>query len=187
MCCSTCDLRKQALSQGSYLVSQQLNDAHLSIEELRQSLENNDDSVLHKIISIGENLQNTHPFWRERKCELHSILYYRLKEHGDMPAYFDTMSCAEYHCQPLLQLLSKYHALVNNECEKDVREKMDADFNFRHQMVLQNLHIVTTYFNARTINYYATVMKKTLQYGDLWFRYEFAKSRGAIHSHAVIF
>jgi len=176
-------LRKQALSQGSYLVSQQLNDAHLSVEELRQSLENDDDSVPRKIINVGANLQNTHPFWRERKRELDSILYYRLKEYGDMPAYFDTMSCAEYHCQPLLDLLSKYHAQVSNVCEKEVRKRMDEDFTFRRQIVLQNLHIVTTYFNARTINYYATVMKETLQYGDLWFRYEFAKSRGAIRSH----
>ena len=29
-------------------------------------------------------------------------------------------------------------------------------------------------------------MKETLQYDDIWWRYEFAKSRGAIHSHAVV-
>ena len=179
-------LRKQALTQGSYLVAQQLNDAHLSVEELRQSLQNNDESVPRKILNMAANLQNTHTYWRERKRELDSILYYRLKEHGDMPAYFDTMSCAEYYCQPLLQILSKYHAHINNMCEKDVREKMETDFNFRRQMVLQNLHIVTSYFDARTINYYATVMKETLQYDNVWWRYEFAKSRGAIHSHAVI-
>ena len=179
-------LRKQALSQGSYLVSQQLNGAHLSVEELRECFENDDDSVPQKIIGMGANLQNTHPFWRDCKRELDHTLYYRLKEHGDMPAYFDTMSCAEYYCQPLLQLLSKYHAHLYNECEQDVKEKLNADFNFRRQMVLNNLHIVTSYFNARTINYYATVMKETLQYDDVWWRYEFAKSRGAIHSHAVV-
>ena len=179
-------LRKQALTQGSYLVSQQLNDAHLSVEELRECLTNDDDTVPRKIISMGANLQNTHPFWRDRKRELDNILYYRLKEHGDMPAYFDTMSCAEYFNQPLLQLLAKYHAEIHNECAKIVKDKMDTDFNYRRQMVLNNLHIVTTYFNARTINYYATVMKETLQYDDVWWRYEFAKSRGAIHSHAVV-
>jgi hypothetical protein len=29
-------------------------------------------------------------------------------------------------------------------------------------------------------------MKEILQYDDIWWRYEFAKSRGAIHSHAVV-
>ena len=161
-------LRKQALTQGSFLVSQQLNDQHLTVEQLKESLKNNDDGIPRKIISIGANLQNTHPYWRDRKRELDSILYYRLKEYGDMPAYFDTMSCAEYHCQPLLQLLSKYYAWVNNKSEESVKEKMDTDFNFIRQIVLENLHIVTRYFNARTINYYATVMKETLQYNDLW-------------------
>ena len=30
-------------------------------------------------------------------------------------------------------------------------------------------------------------MKEICQYDDIWWRYEFAKSRGAIHSHAIIF
>ena len=45
-------LRTQALNLGSFVVSQQLNDAHLTIPELRQNLENNDDSVPRKIISM---------------------------------------------------------------------------------------------------------------------------------------
>ena len=47
-------------------------------------------------------------------------------------------------------------------------------------------HITTTYFDAHATNYYATVLKEVMQYDDAWWRYEFAKSRGAIHSHSLV-
>ena len=48
-------LRRQALSQGGFVVSQQLNDAHLTIQQLQHNLNNNDDSVPRKIISMSKN------------------------------------------------------------------------------------------------------------------------------------
>ena len=48
-------LRKQALNQGNFVVSQQLNDAHLTIQQLQHNLNNNDDSVPRKIISMSKN------------------------------------------------------------------------------------------------------------------------------------
>ena len=46
-------LRMQALQQGRYVVAQQLNDAHLTIPELRENLRNEDESVPRKIISMA--------------------------------------------------------------------------------------------------------------------------------------
>ena len=182
-------LRQKALNQGSFVVSQQLNDAHLSIAELAENLNNQDESVPRKIISIAANLPNSHPYWRERKRELDDISNFRFLEFGDLPAYFDTLSCAEYHSVPfpLLQLLVKYYAAIKNEDEDTIKEKVMCDNKFKRELVLQNLHIVTQYFDARTVNYYSTVMKELLQYSDVWWRYEFAKFRGEIHSHAVVF
>ncbi|XP_057310732.1 uncharacterized protein LOC130648690 [Hydractinia symbiolongicarpus] len=179
-------LRMQALQQGSFLVSQQLNDAHLTIAELRDNLQNDDDSVPRKIISIGKNLVNTDPYWRDQKKKVDALLFFRRKEFGDLPGYFDTNSCAEFHWKPLHELLIKYHALINNLNEDTVRQQMENDSKFKREMILQNLHIVTQYFDARTINYFATVDKKVFQYNDSWWRYEFAKGRGEIHGHAII-
>ena len=180
-------MRNKALSQGSFVVAQQLNDAHLSIAELAENLENDDDSVPRKIISIAANLKNTQPFWKERKRELDELAYFRYQEYGDMPAYFDTMSCAEYHCVPLLRLLVKFHSVITGINEEGVQLQVDTDASFKRKLVLDYLHIVTNYFNARTINYYASVMKELLQYDDIWWRYEFAKSRCAIHCHGIAF
>ena len=154
-------LRRRALSQGSFVVAQELNDAHLSISDLRQQLEDDNNTVPRKIISISSNLPNTHPFWRERRRELDSIFFFRLMEYGDMPAYFDTMSCAEYHCVPLLDILIKYFAKLNGLEFNTVKEKVCSDNAFRRSLVLQNLHIVTTY-----INYYKTIMKEIFSCPD---------------------
>ncbi|MEO0687625.1 MAG: hypothetical protein AAFY76_21895, partial [Cyanobacteria bacterium J06649_11] len=70
---------------------------------------------------------------------------------------------------------------------EDLKEKFLSDAHFRHQVILQNQHIVTSYFNARHLNYKDTVFKNIFQYEDDWSMYEIAKSRGAIHSHALYF
>ena len=109
-----------------------------------------------------------------------------MKEFSDLPSYFDTNSCAEFQWKPLHELLIKYHANINNLNEHDVREKLNTNSAFKRELIMSNLHIITNYFDARCINYYATVSKEIFQISDVWWRYEFAKSRGEIHSHAVI-
>eukprot|EP00111_Clytia_hemisphaerica_P011688 TCONS_00034333-protein len=179
--------RQKALDQGSFLVAQQLNDAHLTIEELRENLENDDQSVPRKIIKMGANIVNTHPYWMERKKELEAMMYYRRKEVGDLPAYFHTNSMAENHWRPLALLLSKYKA--ENSCvdQEAFYQQLLEDKRLLRKTVLENQHITTHYFAARTINYYNTVMRTLLQSDTFWFRFEFAKGRGQIHSHGVLF
>ena len=113
-------LKKRALNQGSYLVSQQLNEALLTVDELKENLNNDDDSVPRKIISFAGSLPNTDPYWRERKKELDSLHFFLMKEYQVMPTYFDTCNCAEHHWTPLHQLLIKYYAAVTNQSEGDI-------------------------------------------------------------------
>ena len=163
-----------------------MQDAHLTIPELRANLENEDESVPRKFLSVAANLPNIDPYWRERKKELDALTFFRRKEYGDLPAYFDTNSCAEYHWKPLMKLLIKYHAECTIMDLQEVRNLISTDYKFRRELVLDNLHIVTSYFDARTINYFSSVIKELMQYDDVWWRYEFAKSRGEIHSHAIV-
>ena len=90
-------MRLQTFKQTNFLVSCQLNDAHLSIAQLRENLENNDDSVPRKIISVGKNFPNTDPYWKDHKKKLDSLCEMHMKKYGDSVAYFDTNSCAEFH------------------------------------------------------------------------------------------
>ena len=59
-----------------------------------------------------------------------------------------------------------------------------TDSVFKHKLIQQNSHIVTSYFNARHINYQNTVLKELFDFQEFWRRSEFAKSRGEIHDHS---
>ena len=83
--------------QGSFLVAQQLNDTHISIDELQERLNNDDSSIPRKIIKISANLPNTDPYWMARRQELEAMTFFRRKEKSDLPAYFHTNSMAELH------------------------------------------------------------------------------------------
>ena len=180
-------LRKKALNQGSYLVAQQLNDTHITIEELHDRLESGDQSIPRKIIHMGANLVNSDPYWNKRKRELDAFTFYRRKEVGDLPCYFHTNSMAELHWLPLKQLLAKYLKHTTGDDKQDYLNELNTNSHFLRKTVLENLHIVTRYFEARSLNYYNTVARELFDSDDYWFRFEFAKARGQIHSHGIIF
>ena len=83
--------------------------------------------------------------------------------------------------------MAEYLSKSGQEKTENILDKITADSKYRHQVLLENQHIVTSYFDARLINYENTFLKEGLQYNDSWNRYEFAKSRGQIHSHSLYF
>ena len=68
----------------------------------------------------------------------------------------------------------------------EAAERLQSESAFKRQTLLECGHVVTNLFDARSVNYYATVAKELFQVDDVWWRYEFAKSRGAIHAHALL-
>ena len=62
-----------------------------------------------------------------------------------------------------------------------------TDSVVKHKLIQQNSRIVTSYFNARHINYQNTVLKELFDFQEFWGRSEFAKSRGQIHDHSEYF
>jgi hypothetical protein len=43
-------LRKRALENGNFIVQQKLGDAYLTVSDLREKLQNGDDSIVKKIV-----------------------------------------------------------------------------------------------------------------------------------------
>ena len=153
-------MKKKALSQGSYCVSQQISDSLLTLDELRSRMENGDDSIARTIINHGGNLLNTDPYWKARKVENHAMNFYMLYRHDMLPVWFDTSSAAEHHWVPLHKLVAKFHARIHNLDEDEVFQRMQSDSSFKHRLLVENGHIITNYFHVRTINYKNTVLKE---------------------------
>ena len=180
-------LRMDALSQGRYLVAQQLADAHLGVAGLAANLAQDDTSVPRKILQHGGLLVNTDPYWKERKRELDALHVWRKYDFGDLPPYFHTLSMAELHWLEIERVLCLYLRMSRpGSAGLEAAERLQSEPAFKRQTLLECGHVVTNLFDARTVNYYATVAKELFQVDDVWWRYEFAKSRGAIHAHALL-
>ena len=96
--------RTKALNQGSFCVNMHINEKQISRDELINRLENNDESIPRKFISMSSNIPNTPPYWSQAKRELDALCFFMLKEESVYPTYFDTSSCAEHRWQPLQTL-----------------------------------------------------------------------------------
>ena len=124
-------------------------------------MQNDDDTLPRQITRIGSNLVNTDPYWNERKRELEAFLFYRKNICDDLPTYFHTDSMAELHWSSLAQLLSKYLHSIHGVDEETTYQQLITDHGFLRRTILENLHIVTNYFDARSINYYNTCLLYT--------------------------
>ena len=181
------NLKKKALDQGSFVVAQQINDIHLTVEQLLQNIQSGDNSVADKISKVGSNIPTTGPYWYQRKREVEALAFFNLKESDCLPTYFDTSSCAEHQWQALHNLIIAYYSKVKEIDIQEAVTKFNSDSKFKHALIMNNLHIVTEYFSARHANYANSVLKELFYWTDVWFRSEFAKSRGQIHSHDIYF
>ena len=127
---------------------------------MRANLENEDQSVPRKLIGVSAKFANSDPYWRDRKIELDHLALFRNIEFEDLPGFFDTNSMAEHHWAPLTKLLAEYESFIKGVTFNSVMERIKNDFSYHRKLVLSNLHIVTKYFESRTLNYYKTVVVK---------------------------
>ena len=108
-------MKQRALSQGRFVVTQRLHENHLTVDQLRERVEQGDDSVSRQFIKVASNLPNTDPYWHKRQKEIEALMYYMLLEKSTLPTYFDTNSCAEFRWDKLGQLLCKYHSVIKKK------------------------------------------------------------------------
>ena len=166
-------MRRQTAAKGRFVVKQTLGDSHMSVEDLRQILENDRETLTRKILYYSADLRGTSQYWAQRNKELKALVQWNITEGNGLPSIFVTASCAEFYWRPLIRLLSEFLGkplLTKSEIYCAVRD---------------NSHIVTHYFDLRTKSYFKLIMQKLFKVSCYWFRYEFAKSRGQIHFHGL--
>ena len=61
----------------------------------------------------------------------------------------------KYHWVPLMNLMVQYLSRVDDVDESHIRGHIEYSPNYKRRLILDNLHIVTSYFDARTINHYS--------------------------------
>lgn len=180
--------RSQALAQGSFGVR---NQTDLTKDELLAQLENNDESFFRNVSAFGANITGTSSYWKKEHQKLSSLVAYKAigeRPYSDikqLPVVFHTGSCAENHWSQLHKSCALYLASTGQAAEV---EKFMQDPIFRRHKMLQMGHVVCAKFTSRTKRWFATVLKAIYgQVDDHFLVFEFAKLRGMIHFHSMLY
>ncbi|XP_062621909.1 uncharacterized protein LOC134283470 [Saccostrea cucullata] len=172
-------MRKRTLEQSTYIIKQQLGDEHMTVSELKEQLQNGNNSIPEKILYFGANLRGTSQYWAQRAKELRALIHYQINEGHGLPSFFTTGSCAEFHFKALHRLLQMYTYVTTGE-QVDLSNR-----NTLFSILQANPHVVAHYFEIRTQNYFREVMSPVFKVNTYWYRQEFAKSRGMVHWHGL--
>ena len=172
-------MRKRAIENTTFIAKQTLGDAHLSVSDIRDKMQNGDNSIIKKIIYLSSNLRGSSQYWAQKAKELRSLVQYNINEGCGLPSYSCTGSCAEFYCKLLRRLLTNYIKSTKG-IEIDLNEKSKL-----FEAIQENGHLVGHYFDLRTQSYFNHVMGPVFNVNCYWYRQEFAKSRGMIHWHGL--
>jgi hypothetical protein len=81
-------MRKRAIENSTFIVKQKLGDAHLSVSDNRDKIQNDDNSIIKKIIYLSSNLRGSSQYWDQKAKELRSLVQYNINEGCGLPSYF---------------------------------------------------------------------------------------------------
>jgi hypothetical protein len=145
-------MRKRTLEQSTFIVKQQLGENPISINDIKEKLNSGDTSIVSKMLYFGASLRGTSQYWAQRNKELKSLIKFQINETNGLPSFFTTASCAEYHFKTLRRILHGY-TLETSGTDMDLTNR-----NNLFQVLQQNTHIVSLYFDLRTKAYFDLVM-----------------------------
>jgi hypothetical protein len=130
------------------------------------------------------NVRGTDQYWAGKRNEFKATAQYHSHVNNQEVRAFHTGSMAEYHDPFLRRVLGKYVAKVESEAAGVAVVENDTDF---HKAVSNYKQVVTHYFACKTETLMAIFLAPVIGLTDIMLRYEFSKSRGAIHFHGFGF
>lgn len=183
--------RSQAMQQGSYSIKTGTDSTSMTMDELREQVAAGNFEVLHKIQHHQANITGTPQYWKSMRGAASALVREKFFENDEVCVAFHTGSCAEFHARDLHRVLQR---VLTAEAKTDEQRRIAATLlddasaskAALHKAVRDHQHVVTSWFHIRTRSWFDIVLREGLGVTDFWGRYEFAKSRGAIHFHAII-
>ena len=194
--CANMKIRKQAAIATTYAVNQMPEHEPLDLQGLRDilNLKNPQERAAYEtkigcsILAYGRGNPGSPSFWGGRREELASLLRHILFHEDEMPVMFLTHSLSEYHLRPLHRML---HQCLTLWGVKLMTLKLFGHYplEWRLQLTKQQQFIEFSKSTQVLLMAYScsVFMKEGLKCTDYWRRFEFAKGRGSIHCHGIIF
>lgn len=147
--------RRRILGQGSYFLRQNPSEANLTLEDLKEMLQNNSySSLMATLKHYAKNVTGTTAYWNKARDDLKAII----NQNGP-PTIFWTLSCADFHWPEFHEVLDIDSTLSDSD---------------RRDNVINNPHLLDWLFTERTEKFVKYWLKETLGATWHWFRYEYA-------------
>ena len=184
--------KEKVLSNSSFFLTRNPSVAATTVaESLRNLREGDGRAPLGIMPYVGRNVPDTDGYWTQQTLEVSAWLRYKRARYGEIPLFFMSGTYAEYHEPGLRKLLRKVETQIRvaaGYTDEDAKA-------YAHRRLQENLHdvvrdrspYVLSFFSEKTDRFFKIVCPAVLGSTDYYVRYEFTKSRGAIHFHAIVF
>ena len=153
------------------------------IEELKAQIQKGDYSFIDKLIYFSSKVRGSDSYWRLKKSQLYTWVYWHIEKGHGAPSLFITLSCAEYYWPDIKRLIEDRVSHTETNSEKshiDINTKQK-----RMKAVNQYSIVVQEYFITRVKDWMESFAKDILKVQHYYTRFEFAKGRGEIHAHIL--
>ena len=181
--------KKTAFGQSSYYTKHKFGDNVPDIAELKKESEENLTKLAAGVVLLAGSIPGTGAYWKRERAKLRGMVeyYYRTPDRADssLPGAFLTISIAEFHHPTLHRLILQYVRKTQGEA---AYEALQAGGKAAIAKVLATHgHVVSVWFTGRCENVIRSVVDTICGGIDFGYRrIEFAKSRGAIHLHTLL-
>ena len=153
------EMRWRALQTGRVYVRQNLEDAHLSVEQLRDMIGREGERFSNRVLYYAASLRGTRQYWLRQRRNLIAMI-----DTLDIPTIFFTHSAADLQWPDLAQLIPS----SSNQSQTVIENPAIADWYFYHR-VQQFIQL-----------FYVDILGVT----DYWIRFEW-QHRGSPHIHGL--
>jgi hypothetical protein len=177
--------RKQLQTQGRVALSLDNSmDATLTAQEWLERVEADTtrDGLKSKLNYYAGNVRGTDQFWKAKLLDFRATAQYHSHINGTEANFFHTTSMAEYHDPFLRRAISKYVGVITNS---EAGQAILCNQQAFVKAVSTYKQFVTHYFVCKMETWLSTFLDPVLNIEFIMWRNEFAKSRGAIHTHSI--
>jgi len=159
-------------------------DKPLDVDELKRQVQNGDYSFIEKIIYFSSKIRGSDSYWRMKKSQLYSWVYWHIEQGNGPPTLFITLSCAEYYWPDVKKLLQERINIAGNKNNNDQQNTLPNKRSLT-KAVNQYSIVIQEYFITKVKDWMETYAKTVLKVKHWYARFEFAKGRGEIHAHIL--
>lgn len=157
--------RHQLLSQSKVYLQRTPADANLTVEQLRDMVQNmNTDQLMNRIQRYAAEVQGTNEYWFQRLQELRALF-----DQKGPPTFFWTLSAADNYWPEL-------HALMPHP------EGCPVSHSMRVAAIINNPQIADWFFTSKTADFIQHWLMGSLDAQWFWYCFEY-QARGSTHVH----